>query len=236
MSEWALKRFWKDATVEAVDGGFAVKLDGRGVKTPAKTPLVVPTEALAEAIAQEWRDQEEKVDPTKMPFTKTSNSALDKVTLQHAEVADMLAAYGDSDLLCYRAEAPDELVARQCARWDPLLDWTQEVFGARLAPRAGVIHAPQDAAALQALTAEVHAMTPFQLAAFHDLVAMSGSLVLALAVTRGRLEAEEAWALSRLDESWQEEQWGVDEEAAETAALKQGEFNHAARYHALASA
>lgn len=233
MSEWALKRFWKAAEVVPVDGGFAVKLDGRGVKTPAKTSLVVPTEALAKEIAAEWDAQQERVDPATMPFTRMSNSALDKVTPQHAEVADMLAAYGDSDLLCYRAEAPEGLAERQREGWDPLLDWAAERYGARLLPVAGVMHHPQDHEALARLAAEVHGQTSFHLAAFHDLVSMSGSLVLALAVVEGERSPEAAWALSRLDETWQEEQWGVDEEAAEIAAIKRREFLHAGVFHAL---
>ncbi|WP_425073669.1 ATP12 family chaperone protein [Sagittula sp. S175] len=236
MSEWAMKRFWKEALAEPCEGGFAIKLDGRGVKTPAKTPLVVPTEGLAEAIAYEWQAQGEKVNPAEMPFTRTSNSALDKVATQHAEVADMLAAYGDSDLLCYRADHPEELVTRQSERWDPMLDWLLETYGTRLTTQAGVIHQPQDPLAVAALAREVHAQSPFQLAAFHDLVAMSGSLVLALAVTRGAVDAEAAWHLSRLDEEWQEEQWGPDEEATAIAERKRGEFLHAARFYALASA
>lgn len=236
MSEWALKRFWKDATAEPCEGGYAVKLDGRGVKTPAKTALVVPTMALAEAVAYEWQAQGEKVNPALMPFTRTSNSALDKVATQHAEVADMLTAYGDSDLLCYRADHPEELVARQVAGWDPLLDWTEATYGVRLTHQTGVVHVPQAPEAVARLARDVHGQTAFQLAAFHDLVAMSGSLVIALAVTRGHVEPEAAWQLSRIDEVWQEEQWGADEEATAIAERKRGEFLHAARYHALASA
>ncbi|ETA51227.1 ATP12 family chaperone protein [Ponticoccus alexandrii] len=236
MSEWAPKRFWKEADVRPEGESWTVTLDGRGIKTPAKAALAVPTEALARAIAEEWQAQDEKIDPGTMPFTRMANSALDKVLPQRAAVAEMLAAYGDSDLLCYRAEAPDELVARQAAHWDPLLVWTHEMFGARLAPRVGVMHAAQDAAALDRLAREVHAQPPFALAAFHDLVAISGSLVLALAVIHGARSPAEAWDLSRLDESWQEEQWGVDEEAAEVAGLKRAEFLHAAHFHALSTA
>ncbi len=235
MSEWAMKRFWKDATVEPSGPGFAVKLDGRGVKTPAKTPLIVPTEGLAEAVAAEWRAQDERVNPLTMPFTRMSNSALDKVATQRADVAEMLASYGDSDLLCYRADKPTALVKRQIDGWDPLLDWAAETFGARLEPRAGVMHQPQTPDALARLSREVHALDAFQLAAFHDLVSMSGSLVLALAVIRGHRDAEEAWRLSRIDETWQEEQWGVDEEAAEIVALKRNEFLHAARFYVLST-
>ena len=131
MSEWALKKFWKKAEVVTEANGFTVTLDGRGVRTPAKARLVVPTEALAREIANEWQAQEDRVNPATMPFARMANSALDKVASQHAEVADMLAAYGDSDLLCYRAEAPEGLAERQRAAWDPLLDWAAATLGAR---------------------------------------------------------------------------------------------------------
>ncbi|MCT4556556.1 MAG: ATPase [Pelagimonas sp.] len=230
MSEWAPKRFWKNTEVSEVEGGFTVTLDGRGIKTPAKTPLVVPTRALADELAREWDAQTEKVDPATMPYTRMSNSALDKVALQHTEVADMLAAYGDSDLLCYRADHPEALVERQKERWDPLLTWAAQTYDAHLAPRTGVIHAGQDETALARLNAEVHALSNCQLAAFHDLVSMTGSLVLALAATRDARPADELWSLSRLDEEWQEEQWGKDEDATETAEIKRGEFLHAHAY------
>lgn len=236
MSEWAAKRFWKEATVKETDGGFAVLLDGRGVKTPAKTPLIVPTAALAGEIAAEWDAQDKTINPATMPFTRTSNSALDKVATQHAEVAEMLAAYGDSDLLCYRADSPEELVARQAERWDPLLDWAADKLGARLEPRTGVIHAPQEAAALKKLADRVHAQDSFALAAFHDLVGISGSLILAFATTEGVAEPDFLWELSRLDERWQEEQWGVDDEARAVEAVKQAEFLHAARFWQLSQA
>ncbi|SMX39130.1 ATP12 family chaperone protein [Maliponia aquimaris] len=235
MSEWALKRFWKAAEVVPEAEGYTVTLDGRGVRTPAKARLVVPTEALARAIAAEWQAQDQRVDPSTMPFTRMANSALDKVIPQHAEVADMLADYGDSDLLCYRATAPAALVDRQCAAWDPLLDWAATVHGARLLPVAGVMHRPQDPGALARLSQAVHAQSAFQLAAFHDLVSMSGSLVIALAVMQGARTAEEGWALSRIDESWQAEQWGADEEAEEVAERKRLEFLHAAVFHEMAS-
>ncbi|MEE4188614.1 MAG: ATP12 family protein, partial [Roseobacter sp.] len=151
MSEWKAKRFWKEALVLKEDSGFAIALDGRPVKTPAKRPLVVPTRGFADAVAAEWAAQDEMIDPTSMPFTRSANAALDKVSIQKAEVADMLAAYGDSDLLCYRAEYPGELVARQKARWDPVLDWAEHMLGARLLPRSGVMHAPQDPEALDRL-------------------------------------------------------------------------------------
>mgnify|MGYP006302085501 CR=1 FL=1 len=235
MSEWAAKRFWKAAKVVAQEPGFAVLLDGRAVKTPAKTALIVPTEGMAQEIAAEWDAQEDRINPLTMPFTRSANAALDKVRLQQAEVAAMLAAYGDSDLLCYRADSPEALVSRQAEAWDPLLDWAAARFGARLIPRTGVMHSPQDAAALTRLAEEVQKMTAFQLAAFHDLVGLSGSLVLALAVADGHLAGDAAWPLSRIDETWQEEQWGADEEASAMATRKQEEFLHAERFYRLSA-
>ncbi|WP_341214239.1 ATP12 family protein [uncultured Limimaricola sp.] len=233
MSEWKAKRFWKEATTAPADGGWQVLLDGRPVRTPAKAPLILPTQALAQALAAEWQAQEERIDPGTMPITRTANSALDKVAGQRAEVAAMLAEYGGSELLCYRAERPVELIARQASEWDPLLDWAEERYGARLVTVQGVMPIAQDAAALERLSAPVHAMDPFALAAFHDLVALSGSLVLALAVIEGRIEAQEAWRLSRLDEDWQIEQWGADEEAEAMARVKRAAFDDAARFWAL---
>ncbi|KIC15166.1 ATP12 family chaperone protein [Leisingera sp. ANG-Vp] len=231
MSNWAQKRFWKEVSVAEAEGGFAVELDGRRVKTPAKAPLVVPTREMAQAIAAEWDAQTESVDPGSMPCTRSANAAIDKVTHQHSEVAAMLAEYGDSDLLCYRADTPVELTLRQASEWDPVLDWAADALGARLQPRTGVLHQPQDAGALEELSRQVHAMTPFQLAAFHDLVGISGSLVLGFAAAQGWRDAEEIWQLSRLDERWQEEQWGEDEEAQAAAEVKRQEFLHAKRFY-----
>jgi chaperone required for assembly of F1-ATPase len=233
VSVWAARRFWTAASAVPVEGGFTVHLDGRPVRTPLKAPLVLPTAGLAEAVAAEWQAQEGTVKPETMPFTRTANSAIDKVATQQAEVVEMLAAYGDSDLLCYRAEGPPDLVARQAAGWDPLLDWAAKAVGAPLTATAGVIHIEQPEESLEALEAQVSALSPFQLSAFHDLVAISGSLVLALAVTHGRLSAEEAWSLSRIDEDWQIELWGEDEEAAEIAALKREAFLQADRFYGL---
>ncbi|KIC15262.1 MULTISPECIES: ATP12 family chaperone protein [unclassified Leisingera] len=230
MSGWAQKRFWKAVTVAEAAEGFEVELDGRRVKTPAKAPLMVPTREMAEAIAAEWDAQTESVNPNSMPCTRSANAAIDKVTHQHSEVAAMLAEYGDSDLLCYRADSPVELAARQAAEWDPVLDWAEAELGVRLLPRTGVLHQPQEPAALAVLAEKTRAMTPFQLAAFHDLVGISGSLILGFAAASGWRSAEEIWLLSRLDERWQEEQWGEDEEAQAAAEVKRQEFLHAKRF------
>jgi chaperone required for assembly of F1-ATPase len=233
MSVWAARRFWTAASAVPVDGGFSVHLDARPVRTPLKAPLVLPTRALAEAVAAEWQAQDGKVDPETMPFTRTANSAIDKVAPQIDAVADMLAEYGNSDLLCYRAEGPADLVALQARGWDPLLDWAGETLSAPLVKTVGVIHVQQPANSLAALRRLVDRLSAFQLAAFHDLVAMSGSLVLALAVTRGRASPEAAWDLSRIDEDWQISLWGADEEAAEVAARKRAAFLQADRFYQL---
>ena len=233
MSAWAAKRFWKAATVVSAGDGFTVHLDGRPVKTPAKAPLIVPTHAMAAAIAREWDAQEGQIDPRTMPVTRSANAAIDKVAVQHAEVAQMIADYGDSDLLCYRAPGPVELIQRQAEAWNPLLDWAEAELGVRLSTAAGVIHVPQDPAVLAQLSARVHGMDHFTLAAFHDLVSLSGSLILGFATQMDHRPAEEIWRLSRLDEDWQIEQWGTDDEAEAMAAAKRSAFLHAKTFHDL---
>lgn len=233
MSAWKPKRFWTAALAEACDGGFTVKLDGRAVKTPAKRPLVVPTLTMAAAIAAEWDAQQGLVRPETMPATRAANSALDKVAVQFDEVAALLAAYGESDLLCYRATGPEALVARQAAGWDPLLHWCATALQAPLVVTAGVVPVAQPVASTERLAALVAGFTPFELAALHDLVAITGSLVLALAVTRGRITVDEAWDLSRIDETWQAEQWGVDEAAAALEAARRAALTEAGRFFGL---
>ncbi|MCA3435726.1 MAG: ATPase [Rhodobacter sp.] len=231
MSGWSAKRFWTETRVQKVDGGFTVRLDGRAVKTPAKTPLIVPTLAMAERIAAEWQAQQGTVDPRTMPWTRSANAALDKVGTQFAEVASLLAAYGDTDLLCYRADGPPELALRQARAWDPLLAWSATALDAPLTATAGVMHVAQPPDSLARLTARIGRMTAFQLTGFHDLVVISGSLVLALAVTDRRLSAQEAWRLSRLDEHWQAGVWGRDEEAEALEAARHEGFLHAERFY-----
>ena len=236
MTEWKARRFWKAAAAEQVDGGWQVALDGRPVRTPGKQPLVLPTEALARAVAAEWDAQGEVILPLTMPKTRAANSALEKVAPQFEAVAEGVAAYGDSDLLCYRAASPEELVARQAEAWDPMLDWAADSFGARLRPATGVMHVAQDPEALAALSAEVRRLTPFELTALSELVSLSGSLVLGLAALHDARDAGALWALSRVDETWQEEQWGADEEAQEVAALKRGDFLAAKEFFDLVRA
>jgi chaperone required for assembly of F1-ATPase len=233
VSGWVPKRFWKEAQVDRVDGGFAVRLDGRPVRTPAKTPLVVPTLAMAEAIAVEWGAQEGVVKPLTMPVTRSANAALDKVAVQFDEVAGLIAAYGGSDLLCYRATGPDRLIARQAEAWDPLLDWAVTALHAPLVVTQGIVPVSQPETSLTRLSARVSACTAFELTALHDLVAITGSLVLGLAVTDVRLDPETAWTLSRIDETWQADLWGRDEEAEAMEVKRREGLLHAGRFYRL---
>lgn len=233
MSGWTAKRFWKAAAAEPCEGGFTVRLDARPVKTPAKTPLVVPSLDLAHVIASEWDAQQGVIRPETMPATRAANSALDKVTPLFDAVVDEVAGYGGSDLLCYRAEGPIELVARQAEAWQPLLDWAEMEFDAPLVVTTGVIPVAQPQASLARLRAAVAAETAFGLAALHDLVAITGSLVVGLAIARGRVAGEHGFALSRIDEAWQIEQWGEDEEAAAAESMRRAALLDAERFYRL---
>lgn len=234
MAEWAAKRFWSEATVRPSEAGYAVHLDSRPIRTPAGRPLLLPTAAMAAAVAEEWQAQQEVVEPGTMPMTRAANSALDKVAVQREAVIDMLAKYGGTDLLCYRAERPAELVAREAAAWDPLLAWAEATFGARLAVTSGVMPTDQSQDALSRLALPMDGMNDLELTGFHDLVTLSGSLVIALAVHDGRLAADGGWCASRIDEDWQSEIWGIDAEAAEEAEIKRRAFLDAYRVIDLA--
>jgi chaperone required for assembly of F1-ATPase len=233
MSVWAPKRFWKQAEAVAAEAAFTVTLDGKPLRTPAKAAFWVPTLALAGVVAAEWDAQAGKVRPETMPFTRMANSALDKVAPQFDAVAAMLAGYGASDLLCYRSAAPRELVARQAQVWDPLLAWAMAEFQAPLTVTTGIMPIDQPQGSLARLGGAAQGFTPFQLAAFHDLVVITGSLVIALAITRGHLTPEAGFDASRVDETWQAGLWGVDDEAAEFEAMKRADLLHAARFFEL---
>lgn len=219
MSEWKPRKFWTSVGLRPADGGWQVALDDRVVNTPGKLPLVLPTRALAQAVADEWAAVDQAIDPAVMPVTRAANSAIEKVAPQFDTVASMLAEYGGTDLLSYRDDRQDALAREQAAAWDPLLDWAADTLGARLAVTGGVIPVAQDPAALAALRGHVAGLDPWGLTALHDLVTLPGSLVLGLAVVNGRLTAAEAYAMSRLDEDFQARLWGRDEEA-EAAALR----------------
>jgi len=230
MSGWVRKRFWAAVSVAEADDGFAILLDGRGVKTPAKSPLAVPSRAFAEIVAEEWRGQTDAIDPATMPATRMANAAIDKVRGQMSEVAALITDYGDSDLVCYRTDRPDTLAAREAAAWDPIVDWAAHRYGVRPLLRYGVVHAPQPPALLDHLRADVARFSAFELTCFHDLVAMSGSLLIGLAVADGFATPEALWTASRVDEDWQIEQWGADDEAEALTAGRRAAFLDAARF------
>lgn len=221
---WAPRRFWKSAQVEVEAAGYGIRLDTRPLRTPAGVALLVPTAALAREIAAEWDALEEKVDPARLPFTRSVNAAIDRVAPNPEPVIATIAAYGGSDLLCYRAEGPRALIERQAEAWDPWLAWSAATLGAPLATITGVIPRDQPAESLAALHAAVARYNAFGLTALHDLVALSGSLVLGLAVAAEALDGADAWDISRLDEIWQAEQWGADAEAEEAAATRRADF------------
>lgn len=224
MSEWMPKRFWKQAEVQETEAGFTVLLDGRGVKTPGKRTLSVPTRDLAQALSAEWDAQEDKINPETMPFTRLTNSAIDKVALQHAVVADMLAEYGGSDLLCYRAQQPAILKERQARAWDGLLDWAAQAHGITLTTQAGLMPVAQPDEAVAKVNALTQALDPFQLTAFHELVTLSGSWVIGYAALTTEQDPETLWESTLVDEYFQEEQWGKDEEALKMRATKRDAF------------
>ena len=225
-----MKRFWKSAAAIRAEGGFAISLDGRPVRTPARAELIVPGRQLADAIAQEWASQPEDFDPRQMPLTGLANAAIDRVAPGPAAFADGLARYAESDLTCYRAAEPDELVARQAEHWDRLLDWARGRYDIHFELVTGIIHRPQPRPTLERLTAAVRPLDPFRLAGLSPLVTIGGSLIAGLAVLSGDLDAETAFAATHLDELWQAEQWGEDALAAQARAHRQRDFMAAARF------
>lgn len=234
MTEWKVRRFWESAKAVVSEDGVMVHLDGRPVRTPTNAPMAFPTLAMAEAAASEWNAQGKEIDPNSMPVTRSANSAVDRVAGRATEVADMLAAFAETDLTCYRAAGPKDLVVRQNAAWDPLLNWVQARFGVRLVPVEGVIHRPQPVRTVERMRVQLDVMTPFELVAMHDLVSLSGSLVIGLAVSDGHWSPEAMWTCSRIDEDWQAERWGVDIGAATEALHKRSAFLDAARFLDLA--
>lgn len=216
------KRFYKAVTTAAEEGGHAVLLDGRKARTPAKRVLQLPTAALAEAAAAEFDAQAEQVDPVTMPLTRLANTVIDGVALEPEAVFEDILRFAGSDLLCYRADGPDQLVARQNAAWDPVLDWAASRLGARLLLAEGVMHVEQPRDAIAALAAHLRGRSdPWRLASIHLMTTLTGSALLALAVEAGEIDAETGWTAAHVDEDWQIEQWGQDSEAlARRAARK----------------
>jgi len=225
-----VKRFYKEVTVDAQR---AILLDGRPVKTPARAVLILPTEALAEAVAAEWRAQGDEIDPRAMPLTGLSNAAIDRVMPDPAAFARPLAAYAETDLLCYRADSPAELIARQVEAWDPLLEWARARFDVHFTVTSGIVHAPQPAATVTRLSEALPVRNAFALAAMSPLITIGGSLVAALALADGEIDAVSAFEVTHLDEYWQAERWGEDALALEARTARRRDFLAAAEYLGL---
>jgi chaperone required for assembly of F1-ATPase len=224
-----MKRFWKKAEAIAAEGGFSVALDGKPIRTPARNVLRLPTRALAEALAAEWEGQEDELRPEKMPLMRLASTAIDLVARRREHVVGEIAKYAETDLVCHRADAPPGLARRQAEAWQPLLDWAMLRFDAPLSVTSGVLPARQSEHALKGFRSAVAAYDDFSLAALHAATTSCGSVVIGLALAEGRVGAEEAFQLSQLDETFQIEQWGEDEEAARRRASLREDIAAAAR-------
>ena len=222
------KRFYQRAYAgEGEGGGFPLLLDDKPVKTPARRRLAAPTRALTEKIAEEWSAQQEVIDPGRMPLTRLANAVIDAVAEATGPVANDVAQYLGSDLLCYRAEAPAGLVERQSQHWDPLLAWASHALGARFVLAQGVMHVAQPGEAIAAARAKIP-IDPWRLGAVSAITTLTSSGLLALALERGAIDADAAWAAAHVDEDWQMSQWGRDELALERRAHRHAEFQAAA--------
>ncbi len=228
-----MRRFYREAAPCKVEGGFTVVLDAKPMRTPGKAPLIVPSHALAAAIAEEWQAQGEEVTPRTLPLTRLASTAIDLVAPRHAEIVAAVAEYAGTDLVCYRAEQPPALAARQHLAWQALLDWVEMRYDAPLAVTAGVMPLRQPRTSLDLIAAAVAAYDAMALAALLLATSTCGSLVLALALFEARIDAETAFALSQIDESFEIEQWGEDEEQMRRRANLRDDILLAARFHAL---
>lgn len=231
-----MKRFWTDVAVCAQTDGHVIRLDGRPLRTPRRQPLVVPTLVLAAAIADEWRAVDGAIRPGSLPLTGIANAAIDIVTPDPAAFAAELARYAETDLTCYRADGPEPLVARQVAAWEPPLQALEARHGLEFRRTAGITPVHQPPATLEAIAGLLLGLDAFRLAALQPIVSISGSLVLALALLDGTMDAEACFTVGNLDEIWQEEQWGTDALAQAARAARRADFAAAARFLTLLDA
>jgi chaperone required for assembly of F1-ATPase len=232
----AAKRFYRQPTLESADDRHTVALDGRPLRTPGKRQLALPTVALAEAIVSEWDAQGDDIRPDSMPIMQLASTAVDRIAPQRASVVDGIAAYAQTDLLCYRAGGPPSLVELQATLWQPLVDWAALRFDASLVVTTGIVPVEQPENAIVAVRHAVAESDEFGLAGVSAMTAATGSLIVALAVREERLDADAACDTSQLEETWQAEQWGRDEEAEARRARIRGEIHAAARFLTLLKA
>ena len=223
-----MKRFWTEAKPVETPDGWGVHLDGRPVRTPARRDCLVPTRAMADRIAAEWDAQDGEIAPLTMPMTRAAATCLDRVAPEMQAVAEIVASYGGTDLLCYRAAHPEELVLRQRAGWDPVLDWAGQALDAPLAVGEGIVHVGQPPQSMARLAGHVARLDAWELTALSEMVTISGSLIIGLAVGQRHLDPLQAWRLSRIDEQWNIDQWGEDEDEARLTAQRRTDFLHAA--------
>jgi len=229
-----MKRFYKTVTTQPVDNGHALLLDNRPVKTPMREPLVLPTVAMADAVAGEWDAQGEEIIIASMPLTGFANAALDQVAPQRQRFVDDIAAYGETDTLCYRADPGDPLAERQDRDWEPILKWAENRYDISMIRVAGIIHQPQSTHSLSRLKAPVMAMDPFTLTGFSTLTSLGGSLVCALALLEKAFDSERIWQAICLEELWQEELWGADGEAVQAREHRRAALDAAWRFCCIA--
>lgn len=225
-----MKRFYKKVSIS---DDLGILLDGRPVRTPERAPLLLLNAAMAEAVVQEWDAQSEEVDPRSMPITGLANAVIDRVMPDPSAFASPLAAYGESELLCYRADAPPELVARQAEQWDLLLDWASQRYDIAFTRVTGIMHKPQPEATPLRLATALLACSPWQLAALNPIISIAGSLVLALAIVEKAIDPDQAFATAHLDEIWQAEQWGEDDWALDLRRAHERDFLNACRFLSL---
>jgi chaperone required for assembly of F1-ATPase len=231
-----MKRFWKTAETVENNYGWAVQLDAKPLRTPAREALTVPSRALAEAIAGEWNAVEGEIDTRAMPLTGLANAAIDRVAPDKKTFADGLARYAEADLACYRAEGPQDLIDRQTKDWDALLSWGRRRFDVDFNTTSAIRHVAQPTATVERLSHAVAALDAFRLAGLSPLTTIGGSLLAALGVLEGAFSPEEAWEAVSLDERWQLEQWGSDAEAEAALASRRWDFIAAARFLELLDA
>lgn len=228
-----MKRFYELSTVGETSGGFEILLDGRAVKTPAKAALVIPSRRLAEALALEWNAQGEKIDPETMPFTRLANTAIDRVQGREKAVVNEIAAYGGSDLICYRAERPDDLVAAQARAWDPYVAWAKTELNASLRVTAGIVHVTQPEVSVANICEHVAAYDAYGLSALHTLTTVMGSVVLALAIEKDPDQVENVWRAADAEDAYQLGRWGEDAEAMKVRQEKHQSVLDAAHFLSL---
>ncbi len=225
-----MKRFYKDVALKpAAAGVSSLRLDGRPVKTPSGRVLELPVGGFADAVADEWRAQEGDIDPGTMPFTRLANTVLDGIAERKDEVVASLTAYAQTDLLCYGAETPQALVEMQVTTWQPILERVSTILGAPIATTSGIAAITQDARLLEQLRSDLDGLEGFALAAFHEMTTLTGSVLLALAVLHGVVDEVQAWNAAHVDEKFQQQQWGVDDEAQALHEIKQASFRSAVR-------